>query len=415
VTARSAWRIGLGVAGAGLALVVGLDGSWFWCLVRVLALGAIVSRLMVLVHFGSVRAGAIAAMAAGLVAVPVGAAIGYPYLTKDGSLIRIAGGLLAFSGGLLLLVVGGVVLVRLARGWKRVLAIPFGLAVTYGFGFPVLVAVAATNVPRASLGDDNPGTLGLEYTDVSFRTPDGARLAGWYLPSDNRAAVIVLHGASSTRSAVLGQAAVLARHGYGVLLFDARGAGRSGGRAMNFGWYGEGDVAAALEWLEHRPDVDPGRIGAFGASMGGEVAIGALGADNRLRAVVAEGATNRVAGDWTWLAESYGLRGRLQQALNQATYALTDRLSDAGPPATLRASVAAGAPRPVLLIAAGAVPDEPRAAQSIRAASPNSVTVWVAEGAGHVRGLRTQPVEWERRVVGFLDASLSPASPGPKL
>jgi fermentation-respiration switch protein FrsA (DUF1100 family) len=415
MTARSAWRTGLGVTGVGLTLVVGLDGSWFWCLVRVLAVGAMVFPLMTLVHNGSARAGAIAAMTTGLVALPVGGAIGYPHLTKDGSLIRMVGGLLTFSGGLLLLVVGGVVLLRQARGWRRLLAIPFGLAVLYGSGFPVLIAVAATNVPRASLGDDTPETLGLGYTDVDFRTPDGVRLSGWYVPSANRAAVIVLHGASSTRSAVLGQAAVLARHGYGVLLFDARGAGRSGGRAMNFGWSGEGDVAGALDWLQRRPDVDPGRIGALGASMGGEVAIGALGADNRLRAVVAEGATNRVAGDWTWLDDRYGLRGGLQQAVNQVTYALPDLLTGAGPPATLRASVAAASPRPVLLIAAGAVPDEARAAQSIREASPSSVTVWVVEGAGHVGGLRTQPGEWERRVSGFLDASLSPASPGPKL
>ena len=53
------------------------------------------------------------------------------------------------------------------------------------------------------------------------------------------------------RSAVLDQAAVLARHGYGVLLYDARGMGRSGGRAMNFGWYGDRDLAAADRLPRH--------------------------------------------------------------------------------------------------------------------------------------------------------------------
>jgi fermentation-respiration switch protein FrsA (DUF1100 family) len=184
---------------------------------------------------------------------------------------------------------------------------------------------------------------------------------------------------------------------------------------MNFGWYGERDVAAALDWLQRQPDVDPDRIGALGASMGGEVAIGALGTDSRVRAVVAEGATNRVAGDWSWLADSYGLRGRLQQAVNRVTYAVTDLLTGAHPPATLRASVLNGAPRPVLLIAAGDVPDEATAGESIRRASPASVTVWVAEGAGHTGALRSQAAEWERRVVGFFDNSLSPTSPGSKL
>jgi alpha/beta superfamily hydrolase len=415
VAVRSTWRLGLAVAGVGVALVVGLDGSWFWCLVRILALGATVSCLMVVVHRGTLRAGAIAALAAGLVAVPAGGAIGYPYLTKGGSPVRTAGGLLALAGGLVLLMVGAVVLVRSARGWRRLLAVPIGLVLVYGLGFPIVVAVAATNVPRAALGEDTPATLGLEYVHVAFRATDGVRLSGWYVPSDNRAAVIVLHGASSTRSTVLGQAAVLARHGYGVLLFDGRGAGRSGGRSMNFGWYGERDVAAALDWLQGRSDVDPARIGAFGASMGGEVAIGALGADKRLRAVVAEGATNRVAGDWSWLADSYGMRGRLQQTVNRVTYAVTDLLTAAHPPATLRASVLRAAPRPVLLIAAGDVPDEATAGESIRSAAPGSVAVWVAEGADHTGALRSQPAEWERRVIEFFDGVLSAASPGARV
>src|SRR5438045_978113 len=83
------------------------------------------------------------------------------------------------------------------------------------------------------------------------------------------AAAVLLHGASSTRSNVLAHADVLARHGFGVLLFDARGHGRSGGRAMELGWYGDRDIAAAVSYLEARTDVARGRIGAVGMSMGG--------------------------------------------------------------------------------------------------------------------------------------------------
>ena len=55
-------------------------------------------------------------------------------------------------------------------------------------------------------------------------------LAGWYAPSRNGAAVVLLHGAGSTRSNVLDEAVVLAEHGYGVLMLDARGHGESAGR-----------------------------------------------------------------------------------------------------------------------------------------------------------------------------------------
>ena len=111
----------------------------------------------------------------------------------------------------------------------------------------------------------------------------------------NHAAVVLLHGAGSTRSSVLDHAVVLANHGYGVLLFDARGHGRSGGRAMDFGWYGDKDVTAAVSFLQTRPDVDDDLIAAVGLSMGGEEAIGAAASDRRIRAVVAEGATHRVS------------------------------------------------------------------------------------------------------------------------
>lgn len=61
------------------------------------------------------------------------------------------------------------------------------------------------------------------------------------------------------------------------------------------------------------------------------------------------------------------------------------------------------APRPLLLVTAGGMPDERRAAEHIRAASPDTVEVWEVPGAGHTGGLATAPVEWVRRVPAFFD------------
>ena len=110
--------------------------------------------------------------------------------------------------------------------------------------FVVGPAVAATNVPRPEIGA-TPASAGLAYQDVTLTTADGVRLAGWYVPSSNGAAVVLRHGAGSTRSNVLPEAEVLARHGFGVLLVDARGHGQSDGRAMDFGWHGDADIDAA--------------------------------------------------------------------------------------------------------------------------------------------------------------------------
>jgi pimeloyl-ACP methyl ester carboxylesterase len=209
---------------------------------------------------------------------------------------------------------------------------------------------------------------------------------------------------------VLGQAEVLASGGFGVLLVDARGHGESDGRAMDFGWYGEGDVAAALDFLEDQAGVDPTRLGVVGMSMGGEEAIGAAGADPRVRAVVAEGATHRVAADKDYLSE-YGWRGDVQQWIDGGTYAVAGLLSPAPEPRPLREAVAAaqadGTPTPFLLITAGEVETEELAAELLTKAAPDAVETWIVPGAGHTGGLRTEPAEWARRVLAFLDAALA--------
>jgi dienelactone hydrolase len=289
----------------------------------------------------------------------------------------------------------------------------------------LVLAVALWTVGQATmaafpahpdLGPRTPADVGLAYREVTLPAADGVRLSAWYVASHNGAAVVALHGAGSTRTAVLDQAAVLARHGYGVLLLDARGHGASSGRGMDFGWWGEADIRGAVDWLLEQPDVTMGRVGLLGLSMGGEEAIGAAGADPRVGAVVAEGATNRVSADKAWLA-AYGWRGHLQQRLEWVTYAVTDLLTSAPRPASLRSSVEAATtrsePTRFLLITAGDRVDERHAADRLAAVTPDLVDVWTVSGADHTRGLATDPATWEARVVGLLDEALAPTTVEP--
>jgi len=198
---------------------------------------------------------------------------------------------------------------------------------------------------------------------------------------------------------------VLADGGYGVLLYNARGHGRSGGQAIALGWYGDLDLAA-VDLLASRSDVDPDRIGALGLSMGGEQALGAAAADPRLGAVVAEGATGRQRGDRAWLPTH--VLGRLQRGIDLVSHTATDLLTDAAPATVLRGAVREAAPRPVLLIAGGAAAagSEIDAAAWIRSGSESSVDVWVVQGAGHTAGLATDPEQWRERVLSHLDRAL---------
>lgn len=332
----------------------------------------------------------------GVLLVAFGLGIGVPRL---GSFTLTAFAALAVAAlGLVVLVVAAARLFRLTPRWWRLLVVPATLVLALAGVYVLAVPVVAAVPPHNALGAEAP-PAGAEH--VSFPTSDGQLLAGWYVPSQNGAAVVLLHGSGSTRASVVDHADVLAAEGYGVLAFDARGHGDSTGRGMRWGWFGDTDVGAAVAYLEARPDVDAGRVAAVGLSMGGEEALGAARAG--LRAVVAEGVTGRSADDLGWLT-AYGWRGRAQLVLERAKTTVADLLSTAHRPVPLRAAVAATPSRPVLLIVAGDVPDETLAARAL-SAGQKQVSVWTVEGAGHTGGLRTDPDRWTREVAGFLDAA----------
>ncbi len=218
--------------------------------------------------------------------------------------------------------------------------------------------------------------------------------------------MVLLPGAGATRTALLGQATVLARHGYGALLVDTRGHGRSGGHAMDFGWWGDRDLAASVSFLARQPGVQPGKIAVAGESMGGEQALVAAGADPRIRAVVAEGATGQQLADHGWLPRDIG--GAMTHGMEWVLFTASGLISGAPRPVSIPDAIRAAGGRPILLIAGGAAAHETDAARWFQAASPATVQVWVVPNAGHTQGVATAPRAWEAHVIGFLNAALTP-------
>lgn len=356
------------------------------------------------------RLAGLAAVGLGVAGTAAGAGVAIPHLADRAGAAATATGLVALGAGVALLIGGALAIGHGLRTWPHVLVTAVSLAAAAPTAFALAIAVAAITVPPSRLGAAAPTDLGLTHRDVEFAATDGVTLSGWYLPGSNGVGIVLLHGAGSNRSAVLDHAVVLARHGYGVLLFDARGHGRSDGQAMDFGWYGDQDVGGAVDYLAGQPEVEV--IAAVGVSMGGEEAIGAAAADRRIRAVVAEGATARTAADKAWLPEQYGVRGWLQRPLDWLTFGATDLLIDAGPPVSLRdAARLAGVP--TLLITAGDVADEAHAARFIADGSPDTVSIWQVPGSDHAAALCTAPAAWERRVTTFLGEALGLPSAQP--
>jgi pimeloyl-ACP methyl ester carboxylesterase len=270
-----------------------------------------------------------------------------------------------------------------------------GLLAIYWVILPLGLAAYATHRPRVTV---SPQVEELpQYEEVMLRTADGVSLYAWYIPSQNGAAVITF-----PRETTLPHAAMLARHGYRVLLLDLRGYGRSEGDPNAFGWGSSRDVDAAVAYLDARPDVDRAGVGGLGLSVGGEQMIEAAAGNTGLKAVVSEGAGERS------VRESLirGPRGYLAvpaMAVQTATLAV---LTGEAPPASLEHLAAQVAPRALFLIYAeeGGGGEELNTDYYDAAGRPKEI--WMVEGSGHIGGLAEAPEEYERRVTGFFDEFL---------
>jgi uncharacterized protein len=218
------------------------------------------------------------------------------------------------------------------------------------------------------------------------------------VPPKNGAVVIVLHGsggdrAGGPRSRVL----VLARNGFGVLAYDARGSGDSDGRPENLGWTWHRDIEGAVNYVRRR---GISRIGGLGLSTGAEAMIETAGRDSRLDAVVAEGAQGRTVPDTLDLPG--GFTKVFPLSFFPTMYTATQALSRAPQPPSLKTEVARIAPRPVFLISSGTSYEHDANRVFYRAAG-RPKTLWEMP---HTGGLATHPREYERRVVAFFERAL---------
>jgi uncharacterized protein len=314
-------------------------------------------------------------------------------------------GLLSLAAGLLLLGLGAVTLWRTRRNdgsrwWRyprRLVLGVAGVVVVYAVLGAIGLAYITTHTARAVVP---PNHLGVQHENVKFTTSDGLELEGWYVPSKNGATVIAFPGRNGPQK----QTRMLARHGYGVLLFDRRGEGESDGEPNSWGWGGDKDVKAAIAYLRRRPDVDPDRIGGIGLSVGGELMLETAAETDALAAVVSEGAGARMFSEEMELEMSAPNKAIMAVPawVKQASIAV---FSNQSPPPDLN-DVSAGIRQPLLLIAA---PDSGHGEELNRgyhAAAGSNSTLWEIPESTHVGGLAARPEEYERRVIGFFDEAL---------
>jgi uncharacterized protein len=268
---------------------------------------------------------------------------------------------------------------------------------------PLGIAYVVTHVARPPVEDID---LGVPAKDVQLRTSDGLTLEGSYVPSQNGAAVIVAFGRKGSQD----KARMLARHGYGVLIFDRRGEGDSDGDPNPYAWDGgEKDLLAAIEFLKAMPDVEPGRIGGVGLSVGGETFLQTAARSDDLAAVVSEGATARTGSELASVpGSSFG-----PVALNYGITAGVAVFSNASPPEHLIDQVDEIAPHALFLIYAPKVDngDEERFSRAYYREAGPPKAIWGVPEAGHVGAQDARPLEYERRVTRFFDQALRKDQP----
>jgi hypothetical protein len=349
---------------------------------------------------------AIAALVAGTLTIVAGVVVGVRHVAVD----RLAGddvsAILAAFGGVALVALGTIVLWRsrrlderpLRRHLRRALV---GLVAALGIFFVVLPVALAIVVNHKARSPVEVADLGRPYIDVALTTGDGLRLAAWYVPSRNGAAVIAFPG----RSGPMRHARMLVRHGYGVLLLDRRGEGESEGDFNARGWGGEPDLRAAFAYLRERPDVRDDRIGGLGLSVGGEMLLQTAAHDSGLRAVVSEGAGLRSAAEQKHMpgAPPEPLRWIAPITMETAAGIV---LSDHMPPTDLVDLMPRIAPRPVLLIRGMEGNPDEALNRAYRDAGGPTAALWEIEGAGHAGGLSAAPAAYERRVIALFDRGL---------
>ncbi|MFO7611789.1 MAG: alpha/beta fold hydrolase [Clostridia bacterium] len=84
--------------------------------------------------------------------------------------------------------------------------------------------------------------------------------------------VVLLHGVTVSHKYMLDLAHMYNRMGFGVLAWDSRAHGESGGSSISYGYYEKNDLAEAVDYIRNKYDKDA-KIGLHGISMGAGILL----------------------------------------------------------------------------------------------------------------------------------------------
>ncbi len=235
--------------------------------------------------------------------------------------------------------------------------------------------------------------------EVEFKGEGGVPLRGWFVPPKSGALVILVPGLGGNRASLLPEAEIMARAGYGMLSWDARASGESGGEVATWGVHEALDIAESVRFARTRPEVK--RIALLGFSVGASAVSRAAANDPSISAVV-------LYATWTNLRAEIRYKTSKGGPLAASAALLGFRLSgtdiDAIRPEDDLPRIA---PRPVLFVSGRLDWDTPPAIMDrmFELSSPPK-QIWKLPNVGHGGYEQASPAEYEQHVLGFLDQYL---------
>jgi fermentation-respiration switch protein FrsA (DUF1100 family) len=245
-----------------------------------------------------------------------------------------------------------------------------------------------------------PGTTLTEakipFQRLELQTEDGISLAAWYTPPKNGVVILLAHGYGDNRPEWI--YALLAKADFGVLAWDARAHGESGGKVSTLGYREVLDVKAALDFALHQEGV--AHVAGWGGSMGGATMIRAVAEYPQIEALVVDSAFSSLDAEVDFLAP-YPLLNPLAKFF--MSLGLGVDLDTVSP----TAAIGKISPRPIYIIhGLDDTVAPPETAQILFDAANEPKFLWLQEDAIHLGIHMQNPGRYQRRVVRFYEERL---------
>jgi fermentation-respiration switch protein FrsA (DUF1100 family) len=237
---------------------------------------------------------------------------------------------------------------------------------------------------------------GIEFQDIKLVTEDGVTLSAWYTSPKNGAVILVAHGYGDHRAEDF--YALFANHGYGVVAWDFRAHGKSGGDFSSLGYFETLDVKAALDFALAQPGAE--HVGAWGGSMGAVTMIRAMAQYPQIEALIADSPFVTLEEEMDLQVPFPMMRSLIHFFAEQETGISPDMVN----PLTDIASIS---PRPVFIIqgmADGMVPLN--SAQRLYDAAGEPRQLWLEDDVPHLNMYAYYKERYTKRTIKFFDEYL---------